>query len=185
MVDDVNEDYTHLVETIVKIRDECRAGASKHPTMQHDESPAAPALEKWRHMDLQANQVEYAVLNRLCRQRLAENRANFVRNRLLDAAHNGSLCMPRLGMGSIMANFYSALFRSASGQTTSVLSPGEEVPHFLASELRHAIETMPQGKAPGAVRIVVELLQACGPTLYAALPGRFSRYFAKYEVPVA
>ncbi|RCN30009.1 hypothetical protein ANCCAN_24221 [Ancylostoma caninum] len=38
---------------------------------------------------------------------------------------------------------------------------------------------MPRGKAPGSDGIIVELLQACGPTLYAALARRFSRYLAK------
>ncbi|RCN43593.1 hypothetical protein ANCCAN_10436 [Ancylostoma caninum] len=84
-----------------------------------------------------------------------------------------------------MTNFYSAFFSSASRQTTNVLSPGKEVPPFLPSEVRHAIETMPRGKAPGSDGIIVELLQACRPTLYAALARRFSRYLAKCEVPVA
>ncbi|RCN47008.1 hypothetical protein ANCCAN_06939 [Ancylostoma caninum] len=88
-------------------------------------------------------------------------------------------------MESIMTNFYFAFFRSASGQTTNVLSPGEEVPPFLPSEVRHAIEMMPRGKAPGSDGIIVELLQACGPTLYVALARLFSRYLAKCEVPVA
>ncbi|KIH55755.1 hypothetical protein ANCDUO_14082 [Ancylostoma duodenale] len=39
-------------------------------------------------MDRQANQVEYAALNRLLKQRLAEDHANFVRNRLLDATNS-------------------------------------------------------------------------------------------------
>ncbi|KAL6742408.1 hypothetical protein Aduo_015561 [Ancylostoma duodenale] len=85
MVDDLNEDYTHLVETIVKIRNECRAAAPNHATGRISSGTRA-LLEKRRHMDRQGNQVEYAVLNRLCRQRLAEDHANFVRNRLLDAA---------------------------------------------------------------------------------------------------
>ncbi|EPB66985.1 hypothetical protein ANCCEY_13926 [Ancylostoma ceylanicum] len=88
-------------------------------------------------------------------------------------------------MENIMANFYTTLYRSESGQTTTVLSPGEEVPPFLTSEMRHAIETMPRGKAPGADGITMELLQACGPTLYTALARRFSVYLPKCEVPVA
>ena len=51
--------------------------------------------------------------------------------------------------------------------------------------VRHAIEMMPRGEAPGSDGIIVELLQACGPTLYAALARRFSRYLAECEVPVA
>ncbi|KIH45394.1 hypothetical protein ANCDUO_24565 [Ancylostoma duodenale] len=84
-----------------------------------------------------------------------------------------------------MANFYSALFRSGSGQTTTVLSPGEEVPPFPTSEVRHTTEAMPRGKAPGADEITVKLLQARGPALYTALSRRFSHYLAKCEVPTA
>ncbi|KIH42828.1 hypothetical protein ANCDUO_27182 [Ancylostoma duodenale] len=170
MVDDLNEDCTHLVETIVKIRNECRAAAPNHATGRISSGTRA-LLEKRRHMDRQANHLEYAVLNRLCRRRLAEDHANFVRNRLLDAAHSkrslkvekralaehrlsikclkapdGSRCTSRPGMESIITNFYSTLFRSASGQTTNVLSPGEEIPPSLPSEVRHAIEMMPRGK---------------------------------------
>ncbi|EYC17830.1 hypothetical protein Y032_0029g1894 [Ancylostoma ceylanicum] len=78
-------------------------------------------------------------------------------------------------MESIMANFHTALYRSESDQTTKVLSPGEEVPPFL----------MLRGKAPGVDGITLELLQACGPTLYTALARRFSLYLAKCKVPVA
>ncbi|KIH62488.1 hypothetical protein ANCDUO_07228 [Ancylostoma duodenale] len=86
-------------------------------------------------------------------------------------------------MESIMATFYSALFKSGSGQTTTVLSPGEEVPPFLTSGVRHAIEATPRGEALGADGITVELLQDCGPTLYTTLAIRFSHYLAKCEVP--
>ncbi|EPB66119.1 hypothetical protein ANCCEY_14790 [Ancylostoma ceylanicum] len=101
-------------------------------------------------MDRQANHVEYAVLNRLRRQRLAKDHANFVRSRLPDAAHrkrslkkekralaehrpsipclkapDGSRCSSRPEIENVMANFYTALYRSELGQTTTVLSPGE------------------------------------------------------------
>ncbi|KIH46850.1 hypothetical protein ANCDUO_23094 [Ancylostoma duodenale] len=189
MVDDVNEDYTTSLEPLSR-SGKCRAAAPNHATRSISSSTRA-LLEKRRHMERQANHLEYAVLSRLCRQRLAEDHANFVRSRLLDAAlskrslimekrklakhglsipcleaPHGSRCSSgRQGMESIMANFYSTLFRSGSSQTTTVLSPGEGVPPFLTSEVRHAIEAMPRGKAPGADGITVELLQACGPTL--------------------
>ncbi|EYB91554.1 hypothetical protein Y032_0204g1870 [Ancylostoma ceylanicum] len=209
MVDDVNEDYTRLVGTIIKIRNECRAEAPNHALRRISGSTRA-LLEKRRHMVGQANHVEYAVLSRLCRKRLAEDHANLVRSRLLDAAHrkrslkmekralaehrlsipclkaqDGSRCSTRPEMENVMANFNTALYRSESGQTTTVLSPGKEVPPFLTSEVRHAIETMPRGKAPSVDGITMELLQACGPELYTALTRRFSLYLAKCEVPVA
>ncbi|EYC39515.1 hypothetical protein Y032_0653g1181 [Ancylostoma ceylanicum] len=206
MVDDVNEDYTRRVGTIIKIRNECRAETQNHASRRISSSTRA-LLEKRRHMDRQANHVEYAVLNRLCRQRLPEDHANFVRSRLLDAAHSkrslkmgkrtehrlsilclkapdGSRCSSRPEMENIMANFYTALYKSDSGQT-AVLSPGEEVPPFVTSEVRHAIEIMPRGKAPAVDGITVELLQACVPTLYTALARHFSLCQAKCEVPAA
>ncbi|EPB77701.1 hypothetical protein ANCCEY_03205 [Ancylostoma ceylanicum] len=179
MVDDVNEDYTRLVGTIIKIRNECRAEAPNHALRRISGSTRA-LLEKRRHMVGQANHVEYAVLSRLCRKRLAEDHANLVRSRLLDAAHrkrslkmekralaehrlsipclkaqDGSRCSTRPEMENVMANFNTALYRSESGQTTTVLSPGKEVPPFLTSEVRHAIETMPRGKAPTCLESVI------------------------------
>ncbi|EPB67474.1 hypothetical protein ANCCEY_13440 [Ancylostoma ceylanicum] len=88
-------------------------------------------------------------------------------------------------MENIMADFYTALYGSDLGQTTTVLSPGEDVPPFLTSEVRHAVEAMPGGKTLGADGITVELLQACGPMLYTAPARRSSLYLAKCEVPVA
>ncbi|EPB70920.1 hypothetical protein ANCCEY_09977 [Ancylostoma ceylanicum] len=157
MVDDVNEDYTRLVGTIIKIRNECRTEAPNHASRPISSSTCA-LLEKRRHMDRQANHVEYAVLNRLCRQRLVEDHANFVRSRLLDAAHrersikmekhalaehrlpipclkapDGLRCSSRPEMETTMANFCTAPYKSDSGQV-AVLSPGEEVPPFLTSE---------------------------------------------------
>ncbi|KIH57180.1 protein tyrosine kinase [Ancylostoma duodenale] len=55
MVEDLNEDYTHLVETIVKIRNECRAAAPNHATGRISSGTRA-LLEKRRHMDRQGNQ---------------------------------------------------------------------------------------------------------------------------------
>ncbi|EPB69071.1 hypothetical protein ANCCEY_11840 [Ancylostoma ceylanicum] len=176
------------------LRNECRTEAPNHAPRRISSSSRA-LLEKRRHMDRQANHVEYAVLNRLYRQRLAEDHANFVRSRVLDAAHrkrslkkekralaehrpsilclkapDGSRCSSRPEMENIMANFYSALYSSESDQTTTVLSPGEEVPSFLTSEVRHAIETMPRGKVPVVDGITVEVLQAGGSRLQTALP---------------
>ncbi|KIH57105.1 hypothetical protein ANCDUO_12706 [Ancylostoma duodenale] len=85
MVNDVNEQYT-LVGTIVKIRRGCRAAAPNHATRRIPSSTRA-LLEKRRHMDQQANHLEYAILS-ICGQRLAEDHANFVKSHLLDAAHN-------------------------------------------------------------------------------------------------
>ncbi|XGW05880.1 hypothetical protein V3C99_016329 [Haemonchus contortus] len=56
---------------------------------------------------------------------------------------------------------------------------------FLLSEVRHAIEKMPRGKAPGKDGISMELLQACGPPLYRALARRYTRYLAECTVPMA
>ncbi|EYC43142.1 hypothetical protein Y032_0502g2630 [Ancylostoma ceylanicum] len=142
--------------------------------MPRDASSSTRALlEKRRHMDRQANHVEYAVLNRLCRRRLAEDHANLVRSRLLDAAHrkrslkmekralaenrlsipcskapDGSRCSSGPEMENIMANFYTALYKSDSGQT-AVLSPEEEVSPILTSEVR-------QGMGPAKVRNALE-----------------------------
>ncbi|KIH61485.1 hypothetical protein ANCDUO_08245 [Ancylostoma duodenale] len=206
MVDDVNEDYTHLVGTIVKIRHECLAAAPNHVTRRISSSTRA-LLEKRRHMDRQANQAEYAILSRLCRQRLTDDHANFVTSRLLGAAHSKrSLKMEkRAGRTSSFdpmfesPRWFALFFSTRNGEHYGKLllcslqvrfwpnycSPGEEVSPFLTSEVRRAIEAMPQGRAPGADGITVELPQACGPMLYTALARRFSHYLAKCEVPVA
>ncbi|KIH45764.1 hypothetical protein ANCDUO_24190 [Ancylostoma duodenale] len=149
---------TWLVGTIVRIRNECRAAAPNATRTIPSSSRAL--LEKRRHMDRQTNHLEYAILSRLCRQRLAEPRefAAHSRRCLKMEKHalaehrlsipylkapDGSRCSSLPGMESIMANFYSALFKLGSGQTTAVLSLGEDVPPFLTSEVRHAVEAMP------------------------------------------
>ncbi|XGW07253.1 hypothetical protein V3C99_010444 [Haemonchus contortus] len=88
-------------------------------------------------------------------------------------------------MEEILTTFYSALFKSDLPVASKERSAMEETLPFLSSEVRHAIETMPRGKAPGKGGISVELLQACGPSLYRALARRYTRYLAECTVPTA
>uniref|UniRef100_A0A7I4Z1H7 Reverse transcriptase domain-containing protein n=1 Tax=Haemonchus contortus TaxID=6289 RepID=A0A7I4Z1H7_HAECO len=88
-------------------------------------------------------------------------------------------------MEEILSTFYSALFKSDLPVASKERSAMEEMLPFLSSEVRHAIETMPRGRAPGKDGISVELLQACGPPLYRALARRYTRYLAECTVPTA
>uniref|UniRef100_A0A914X171 Reverse transcriptase domain-containing protein n=1 Tax=Plectus sambesii TaxID=2011161 RepID=A0A914X171_9BILA len=54
---------------------------------------------------------------------------------------------------------------------------------FLTSEVRAAVEGIPQGKAPGTDGITAELLKACGHPLFTALASRFSRYLHDGVIP--
>ncbi|KIH45558.1 hypothetical protein ANCDUO_24401, partial [Ancylostoma duodenale] len=147
MVDDVNEDYTHLVGTIV--RNECRSAAPNHDTRRTSRSTRV-LYEKRRLMDRQPNHLEYAILSRLCKQRLAEDQANFVRSRLLGAAHTKrSLKMEKRALTEHRLSI------------TCLEAPDSSLCFVLRN-----VEAMPRGKAPGADGITVELLQACGPMLY-------------------
>ncbi|XGW10109.1 hypothetical protein V3C99_011966 [Haemonchus contortus] len=79
---------------------------------------------------------------------------------------NGTRCCSIPGMEEILTTFYSALFKSDLPVASKERSAMEETLPFLSSEVRHAIETMPQGKVPRKDGISVELLQACGPPLH-------------------
>uniref|UniRef100_A0A7I4YX38 Endonuclease-reverse transcriptase n=1 Tax=Haemonchus contortus TaxID=6289 RepID=A0A7I4YX38_HAECO len=161
-------------------------------------------LAKRRQMDRENNHVEYTLLNRLCRQRLAEDLENF--SRLLEAASNrrsvkktkrelaqyrltisrlkgldGSRTTSRPKMKSISTNFYSILFESDHDISTEQIPIGEMVPSFLPLEVRHAIETMPKGKAAGADGLSLEALQACSHKIYCASAQRFTRYVNDFK----
>ncbi|EYB87899.1 hypothetical protein Y032_0255g321 [Ancylostoma ceylanicum] len=182
MVEDINEDYTRLLGTIIKIRNVSRAEAPNRSSRRISSSTRAH-LAKRRHMDRQANQQN--------QQRLTEDQANFVRSRLLDAAHRKrSLKMEKRALAKYLLSIPSSkapdgtdcssrpgtsnfLHSSSLGQTTTGSSPGKEFLPFLMSEVRHTIETMPRGKALGTDGIIVEHLQACDTTLYTARARRF------------
>ncbi|VDL69849.1 unnamed protein product [Nippostrongylus brasiliensis] len=153
-----------------------------------------------RNMDRKANHLEFTLLNKLCRQRIAGDHQDFARRNLLDAAVNraslkkakrdiaeyrhvipclkapdGSRQSFRAGMEYVVSKFYTGLYKSNLSPSRQQPA-GEEVPSILPSEVRsHAIESMPRGKAPGTDKLSVVLLQACGDKLYCALANRFTK----------
>ncbi|XGW03557.1 hypothetical protein V3C99_015049 [Haemonchus contortus] len=180
--------------------------APNHNSRRISDATRSP-LAKRRQMDRENNHVEYTPLNRLCRQRLAEDLENF--SRLLEAASNrrsvkktkrelaqyrltisrlksldGSRTTSRPKIESISTNFYSIL-QSDHDISTEQIPIGEMVPSFLPSEVRHAIETMPKGKAAGADGLSLEALQACSHKIHCALAQRFTRYVNDCKVPDA
>ncbi|WKX94327.1 hypothetical protein Q1695_011520 [Nippostrongylus brasiliensis] len=160
-------------------------------------------------MDRKANHLEFTLLNKLCRQKIAEDHQDFARRKLLEAAVNraslkkvkrdiaeyrhvipclkvpdGSRQSSRAGMESIVSKFYTDLYKS-NLRPNRQQPAGKEVPSILPSEVRHATESMPRGKAPGTDKLSVELLQACGDKLYCALAKRFTVYISECKVPAA
>ncbi|XGW03200.1 hypothetical protein V3C99_014864 [Haemonchus contortus] len=198
VMDDVDANYEYHVQTVTATASSCRSVAPTHSSRCISASARA-LLEKRRNMNRQENHIEYTLLSGLCRQRIAEDRTNFARSKLLDEADNrrslrkarrkiaehrlripclktatGTRCCSIPGMEEILTTFYSALFKSDLPVASKEKTAMEETLHFLSSELRHAIETMPRGKATGKDGISVELLQACGPPLYRALARRYT-----------
>uniref|UniRef100_A0A7I5EE48 Reverse transcriptase domain-containing protein n=1 Tax=Haemonchus contortus TaxID=6289 RepID=A0A7I5EE48_HAECO len=209
MKEDINEDYDYLLNTLSTLASQSRTMAPNHNSRRMSDA-TRNLLAKRRQMDRKNNHVEYTLLNRLCRQRLDEDLKNFYRYRLLDAASNrrsvkktkrelaqyrltisclkgpdGSRTTSRPEMESILTNFYSNLFKSDHGGSTEQIPIGEMMPSFLPSEVRHAIETMPKGKAPGADGLSLEALQACGHKIHCALAQRFTRYVNDCKAPDA
>lgn len=100
-------------------------------------------------------------------------------------APDGTRSSSRPELNSIVRDFYTNIFKTRRHLTAARLPLGGNVPTFLPSEVRHAIETMSKGKSPGADGITVEILQACGHKMFIALAQRFSRYVTSCEVPSA
>ncbi|VDL86996.1 unnamed protein product [Nippostrongylus brasiliensis] len=98
---------------------------------------------------------------------------------------NGTRTTSRTGIESTMANFYTNLFRTRHGTAAAELPAGDDVPPFMTSEVRLAVETMSKGKSPGSDGITVEMLLACGQKLFSALAQRFTRYVTMCEIPAA
>ncbi|XGW33869.1 hypothetical protein V3C99_017946 [Haemonchus contortus] len=156
-------------------------------------------INERRQMDRKNNHVEYTLLNRFRRQRVAEDLKNFSRYFLLEAASNrrsvkktkrelaqyrltifclkgpdGFRTTSRPEIGAILTNFYLTLLKADHGISTERIPIGEKVPSFLPSVVHHPIETMPKGKPPGADGLSLEALQACSHEIHCASAQRFT-----------
>ncbi|VDL86622.1 unnamed protein product, partial [Nippostrongylus brasiliensis] len=205
---DIDEDYEQLTTHLATIARQSRVAAPNHCVRRISEATKS-LLARRRNMDGKANHLEFTLLNKLCRQKIAEDHQDFARRKLLEAAVNrtslkkvkrdiaeyrhvipclkapdGSRQSSRAGMESIVSKFYTDLYKS-NLRPNRQQPAGEEVPSILPSEVRHAIESMPRGKAPGTDKLSVELLQACGDKLYCALAKRFTVYISECKVPAA
>ncbi|XGW01081.1 hypothetical protein V3C99_013774, partial [Haemonchus contortus] len=81
-MDDIDADYENLVQTVTAIANSCRSVAPNHSSRRISASTRA-LLEKRRNMDRQEKHIEYTLLSSLCRQRIAEDHANFAESKLL------------------------------------------------------------------------------------------------------
>ena len=203
--DDVNEDYCHLVETISQIGKQAMAPAPNHSTKRISDQ-TRKLLEKRRTAD--RTTAAYHALCKECREAVQKDHKEFERSRLLSAAEarksiksaardlaeyrscipclktsTGERVTSRLRIEEEMQDYYSRLFQSSRPSTPRSPTPPCSTLPFLTSEVRAAVEGIPQGKAPGADGISAELLKACGHPLFAALASRFSRYLHDGVIP--
>ncbi|VDL75321.1 unnamed protein product, partial [Nippostrongylus brasiliensis] len=175
---DIDEDYEQLTSHLATIARQSRVAAPNHCVRRISEATKS-LLARRRNVDRKANHLEFTLLNKLCRQRIAEDHQDFARRKLLKAAvdraslkkakrdiaeyrhvipclktPDGPRQSSRAGMESIVSKFHTDLYKS-NLRPNRQQPVGEEVLSILPSEVRHAIESMPRGKAPGTDKLSV------------------------------
>ena len=99
---------------------------------------------------------------------------------------NGERINTREEMEGICKKFYSHLFASKIDiEPPALQMSNEKPPTVTISEIRNALSSMEDGKAPGNDGISVKALKSGGLHLWKALAERFSRYISCCEVPDA
>ncbi|VDL74458.1 unnamed protein product [Nippostrongylus brasiliensis] len=146
MFADIDDDYSRITNIITTLASKCSEASPNHSSQRITDATRS-LLEKRRNVDRQKNHVEYIVLSRLCRRKLAEDHKNFSLPRLLDAATNrrspkrtkqglaecrnairclrtadGTRTTSRTGIELTMANFYTTLFRTRHGTAALLLA---------------------------------------------------------------
>ena len=169
-------------------------------------------LQKRRQMKREKkSNLEYSVLCKQIRTQLKEDFRAYREKRLLEAVEkgkslkkckrgmtlhrrniialkneNGERINTREEMEGICKKFYSHLFASKIDiEPPALQMSNEKPPTVTISEIRNALSSMEDGKAPGNDGISVKALKSGGLHLWKALAERFSRYISCCEVPDA
>ncbi|WKX99799.1 hypothetical protein Q1695_014575 [Nippostrongylus brasiliensis] len=87
MCADIDEDYEQLSSYLITIAKQPRVAAPNH-CVRRISGATKSLLARKRNMDRQANHLEFTLLNKPYRQRIAEHHQDFARGNLLEAAVN-------------------------------------------------------------------------------------------------
>ena len=107
---------------------------------------------------------------------------NGIISALIDS--NGKEMRNKQRMTEICKNFYTELFKTQTAiPPLSLTDSAELLPEILLSEVRHALSSMKNDKAPGNDGITSEMIRAGGPQLWKILAKKFSRYLQEQKIP--
>ena len=99
---------------------------------------------------------------------------NDIISALIDS--NGKETRNKRQMTEICKNFYTELFKTQTAiPPPSLADSAELLPEILPSEVRHALSSMKNDKAPGKDGVTSEMIKAGGPQLWKILATEFSR----------
>ena len=158
-----------------------------------------------------ANHLEMVRLSKLCRQGMEEDLAEYEAQRLREAAEGRrsikkakrKLCRGRDVMAEVLdsdgltVTSRSAIERTAKEFYTQLykkdlppgpprpISPSNHLLSILPSEVRHAIEQLQSGRAPGRDRITSDILKCGGHTLHVVLADQFTIILHSGQIPDA
>ncbi|EYB85833.1 hypothetical protein Y032_0290g1548 [Ancylostoma ceylanicum] len=212
-MNDLDEDYEKLEAAIADIRKTCRKKKPNHVTSRISEE-TRQLLEKRRNLKRTVNNhLEMTLLNKLCRERVTKDHKEFTERRLRAAAESrasvkttarsiaeyhqtipclkdskGEKVTSRYGMETLIKEYYEELFRSSTPAAhieIPLLERRYSILSFTSSEIRHAVDLMPNGRCGGEDKLVAEDIKACGHPLYVALARRFTRYVREARVPTS
>jgi len=203
----IDSDYETLIAKLKLISSAATTTAPTHNDLRITDA-TRKLLERRRNAD--RTTADFRNLCREVREAVQKDHADFRKRRLLAAAEKrrsikraardladfrtsipslktsqGERVTSKLKIEGEMKDFYSNLFASSMAPPARTPSPPCQVPHFLPSEVRSAVEGMASNKAPGEDGIPAELIRACGHPLYAALADRYTEYLRADRVPAA
>lgn len=155
------------------------------------------------------NIIEFVELSKLIRRKMQEDFDNFKMRKLLEAAENrrslkkcrkelqqqtatmvalkdadGNRLVKRIDMERRVKEYYTTLFDSKKNVRLGELEENDEdIPNVLISEVREAIKSLKNDKAPGPDGITNEVLKAGEFTLWKVLAKLFDECIEQEDVP--
>ena len=147
-----------------------------------------------------AKHTETVLLSRLCRQKMEEDLKKYEAQHLREAAEghrsikkvrrklrqgkdvvaelldvDGRTITSRSAIERTAKDFYTLLYKKDLPPVPPRPAvPSDHLPAILPSEVRHAIEELQSGRAPGKDRIMSDTLKFGGPTLHVVLADQFT-----------
>jgi hypothetical protein len=203
----LTEKFDQLQDRLKKCVEASTAAKKEKPCRLTEETQQL--LKKRSCMDRQVNPIEFVELCKVIRRKIREDHEAFKLRRLLKTMEerkslkkcrrqlqqqtatmaalkdkNGKRLTKRIDIEQRCQEFYTELFAS---KTTVPLEidkrEEEEVPKILISEVREAVKSLKNDKAPGPDGIVNEVLKTGEYTLWKAIASLFNDCLQQEDVP--